>query len=332
MDSAIRKNFFEALEQETQELIDPATGFLSTKFSRIVPCPLCEAPVNKHETLFIKKGYTFVRCTACGMMFSNPQVKEEYMNQLYGRSKAEDIWVELQKSDKEKTWKKDYYVDCIRLIDAFADNRKAVRLLDIGCSTGYFLELLQELKRDWAVKGLELNEKAYQWAVQKGLSVEQKLLHDIDQSETYDVMTVFGVMEHLTNPKDFLHHIVSHANGDIVVLAIVPNAYSLYHMFLREQSVSFDGRDHILFFSEVTLKKIFKMCGFEVLHLDTVLTGMDAIKKYIQWYDPYAEGVTERFIPEKVQYLLKNDIPHDFLYKHNLGLRLRIVAKYQSKK
>ena len=38
-------------------------------------------------------------------------------------------------------------------------------------------------------------------------------------------------------------------------MGIVPNTYSLYHMFLQNKSLSFDGRDHLIYYSKKFLNK-----------------------------------------------------------------------------
>ena len=67
-----------------------------------------------------------------------------------------------------------------------------------------------------------------------------------------------------------------------------------------------------------------KKNGFEVLQLDTLLTGMDNIKKQIQWLDPYQNNNTDKYLNNA---LVNNCINEEYILKNNLGLRLRIIAK-----
>lgn len=331
MDIDLRKQYFSALEKELEELINPKTGLLDEKYSKIINCPLCGSKPDRHRQLFIKNGYTFARCDDCELIFSNPQVNLELLNELYGKSKANDLWVEIQESEKEKSWKKEYYLDCLRLLEKTVkkDNPK---LLDIGCSTGYFLELVREHKPKWDEGGLEPSGKAYEYAVKKGLDVKKLFLNQVDREQKQDIFTMFGVLEHLPNPKNILEDIKKYSADESFVLAIVPNAYSLYHMFIQGKSVGFDGRNHLLYFSEKTLRKLFEDNGFDVLFLDTVLTGLDNIKRQIQWFDPNDNlNKSERFIPEKIRYIFQNGIIENIIYRHNLGLRLRILTKWQKK-
>uniref|UniRef100_UPI0040480F9C methyltransferase domain-containing protein n=1 Tax=Aliarcobacter sp. TaxID=2321116 RepID=UPI0040480F9C len=323
MDYELREIYFKELEIEKKELLDCNTNMLSTKYSKIIDCPLCGSKKEIHEILFIKDGYTFVRCIDCEMIFTNPQVDSSLLGELYGHSKANDIWVEIQESQKEQGWKKEYYEENIDLINKIR-NEKQVNLIDIGCSSGYFLEVLKEYSPQINGGGVELSRKAYDYAKNKNLDVYNCFLSEIDNSIKYDIFTLFGVLEHLPNPFMIFDDIKKKANDGGLVLAIVPNAYSLYHMFLQEKSVSFDGRNHLLYFSEKTLRAIFEQSGFEVLLIDTVLTGLDNIKKQMQWLDPYAQSSEDKYLNKA---LINDFIKEKYILDNNLGLRLRIVAK-----
>lgn len=330
MEVTLRKKYFDVLQEEIKELVDPLTGLLRDKYSSIINCPLCCASTKYHDILFIKNGYTFVRCSKCEMIFTNPQVKVELLNDLYAKSKSNDLWVEVQKSEKEKEWKRDYFIDCIGLLGKYARS-KSIKLLDIGCSLGYFLYLLKSLKKNWDCKGIELNEKAFKIAIEKNLNVEKKFLHELHGNERFDIFTMFGVLEHLPDPQKILSDIITHSNikKSSYVMAIVPNAYSLYHMFLQSKSVSFDGRNHLLYFSEVTLRRLFENNNFDVLYLDTVLSGVDNIKRQIQWFDSNENIDTMKYISKAIKPIFECGKIENFMFKYNLGLRLRIIARYK---
>jgi len=329
MDNNLREKYFKQLEIELKELIDPNTNLLSEKYSKIINCPLCGSSSKSQEQLFIKNGYTFVRCNHCEMIFTNPQVNQDLLGELYGESKANDIWVELQKSEKEKKWKKDYYTNSLDLICKFITKEK-IRLLDIGCSTGYFLDIVSKNKPLWHLKGIELSENAYHEALSKGYTIEKKFINELGEEERFDIFSMFGVLEHIPTPNTILEDIKAHCNKNesSLVIAVVPNAYSLYHMFLQKNSLSFDGRNHLLYFSEKTLRRLFEQNDFKVLSIDTVLTGLNNIKNQIQWLDPYTNSNTDTYMPSSLKNLFDSGIIEDYIYKHNLGLRLRIVAEY----
>lgn len=329
MDEEKRREYFRLLDLEIGELIDKKTGMLDEKYGKTINCPLCDAGKEQHEKLFVKRGYTFVRCKACGMVFTNPQVNQDKLGELYGESAANDLWVEIQQSTLEKSWKDPYYRQQAALLNKYKAAGKP-RLLDIGCSTGFFMDKVKEEQPTWEVEGIELSKKALEIIKKKGLHVEQKFVHELDPKKKFDVFTMFGVLEHLPNPKKVLNDIKERANDGALVMAIVPNAYSLYHMFLQDKSVTFDGRNHLMYFSADTLRRLFTDNGFTIVHLDTVLTGLDNIKRQAQWYAPYNDAARQdTYLPTAIKKMLADGTIERFMLKNLLGLRLRIIAQYK---
>jgi transcription elongation factor Elf1 len=323
MDFELRERYFVELDKEKRELINKQTNLLDNKFSKIISCPLCNETHKNNEQLFIKDGYTFVRCGKCEMIFTNPQVNPSLLGELYGRSEVNDLWVEIQESKKEQGWKKAYYEDNIDVINNFRKSDQ-INLMDIGCSSGYFLEVLNDYQSAINGGGCELSDKAFKYAKNKGLDVYNCFLSELDEKIKYDIFTLFGVLEHLPNLSKIFEDIRLKSNKGALILAIVPNAYSLYHMFLQSKSVSFDGRNHLLYFSKKTFTEVFEKQGFEILKLDTVLTGMDNIKRQMQWLDPYKYSNTSKYLNDSI---IDSCINEEYIKKNNLGLRLRIVAR-----
>ncbi len=311
-------------------LMDPGTGQVSPAYARLIDCPLCHKGPQDNEHLFDKNGFTFVRCQSCGFIFTNPQVNTDLLGDLYKHADSNQLWVELQKSATEQNWKSDYYLDAIRLIETHLRTKAPPRLLDIGCNTGLFLEVARENRPQWRLKGVELNTGACEYARSRGLDVDDTLLSEMDKNIAFDIYTLFGVMEHLPEPHGILEDIKSRVapGQEAAVMAIVPNSYSLYHMLLQDRSVSFDGRNHLLYFSEATLRRVFEEHGFEVLILDTVLDGLGNIKRQMQWFDPNGSNNSDRYLPESLRALFDNGAIAGLIRQYNLGLRLRILARY----
>ena len=98
------------------------------------------------------------------------------------------------------------------------------RLLDVGSGLGYFLKVAQ--LDGWDVTGLEPQESAAKHCrdclgidVRVGMLQDQNFLH-----ESFDVVTLWDVLEHVHNPIDFLCQCIELvAPGGLLVIAI-PNA------------------------------------------------------------------------------------------------------------
>ncbi len=98
------------------------------------------------------------------------------------------------------------YWNMSQFIKDFSSNRKKGKLLDIGCGTGEFLFVASGMGYD--VEGIDFNKNAITFAKQKlGLSnVFATNLYDFlkDKKERYDIVTIFEVIEHVSDPGTFI--------------------------------------------------------------------------------------------------------------------------------
>jgi 2-polyprenyl-3-methyl-5-hydroxy-6-metoxy-1,4-benzoquinol methylase len=320
-----RDEYFRALRSELEELLDPETGKLSLKYSRYTDCPLCNSA--EKDEVFVKNGYTFVRCYQCGLVFVNPQVQPELLKQFYKSSKANDLWMDILLSGPEQAWRFEYFSEALEYLKKYFPGLS--RILDVGSGVGHFLDIARQ--EGLLPEGIELNEKAREFCLKKGLIVHGAPLEDFDPSMPYDVVSLFGMLEHVNDPIGILNRakqIVKKGGG---VIAIVPNVYSFVNLFLREKGVTFDGRNHLLYFSKETLEYLFKKCGFEVIHKDTVLFGIENVKRYISFEDPYSSSLGDFPIGfnSKVKTIFteeRKDL-EKWILENDLGYRIRMIGR-----
>ena len=322
-----RDIYFAQLEKELFELIDKKTGLLSLEYSKEVPCPICKSDV--YEKIFTKRGYTFVRCLSCGMIFSNPQVLPDIVLNTYKKGlSSTELWMKVLSNQEERLWRIIYFEDILKKIELFFE---PARLLDIGCAVGQFLMIAKN--RGWKVSGLEYSQTGYEYCKNKlGLNVFCKPAKEIGIEEnSFEAISLLGVLEHVTDPLGVLSEYKHLLTDNGVIAVVVPNVYSIANMILREKSTTFDGRNHLLYFSEKTLKNLFKNIGMEVVYSDTVLTGLTNIVKYFQYIDPYADDDRTEFLPPffltNIETSEKRLNLENQIIKNNLGLRLRMIAR-----
>jgi SAM-dependent methyltransferase len=162
------------------------------------------------------------------------------------------------------------------------------------------------------------------------LDVRREKLEDAGFAEaSFDVVTLFGVLEHLKNPHEQLQLIHRLLRPGGAVMAIVPNAASLAAMVLHDRARMFSGYNHLTYFTLDTLAAIFERNGYKARHLDTVLTGLDSILNYFQFTDPQGPPVLQllpsrwrdRLATEEGRWEVERSIQ-----QFDLGLRARVVA------
>jgi 2-polyprenyl-3-methyl-5-hydroxy-6-metoxy-1,4-benzoquinol methylase len=140
---------------------------------------------------------------------------------LAGRA---DLYEQLESSEwthKENKWE---------FLAALAHIEKNAKILDVGCGEGAFIQLCKN--RETPAAGLELNPLAASIARSKGRDVRVERLDDHARSNIagYDAVTSFQVLEHISNPKDFLSSCAALLrDGGILVIGVPNNGAFLRH-------------------------------------------------------------------------------------------------------
>ena len=279
-----RDRYFAARERELAALIDPDTGMLADRFAREVACPLCGS--ENRRRLFVKNGFTFVRCADCALVFSNPQVREELVEAEYRTGGSNDIWVEVLLSDRQLEIDRAKFAS---LLDELEPYRGGGRLLDVGCSIGLFLDLARE--RGWDGVGIEFSDRARAYAVDElGLDVIDTPLEETGWADdSFDVITLNSVIEHLNEPRQMLAEIRRLLKPGGVLYVITPNVDSLACRLLHERAATFDGRNHLVYFSARTLGRALEDEGFDVVSTTTRISSLQAMLEWLAYETPYSE-------------------------------------------
>jgi 2-polyprenyl-3-methyl-5-hydroxy-6-metoxy-1,4-benzoquinol methylase len=278
-----RDRYFAELAREVADLVDPATGRLSAEFSRTIDCPLCASA--DHRPLFEKAGYTFVRCASCTLVFANPQVDEARVVERYRGMRSAELWAEVLLSDRQQELDRQKFA---AILDELEPRRGGGRLLDVGCSIGLFLDLART--RGWHGTGIEFGERALQHARDVlGLDVLDVPLEDAGiAAASFDVVTVLSVLEHTTDPRALVREIARILKPGGTLYAITPNVESLACRVLHERAATFDGRNHLVYFSRRTLTDLLEREGFANVETTTHVTSLGPILEWLAYETPYA--------------------------------------------
>jgi 2-polyprenyl-3-methyl-5-hydroxy-6-metoxy-1,4-benzoquinol methylase len=137
------------------------------------------------------------------------------------------------------------------------------RLLDVGCSCGYFLEVAVE--HGYEVRGLEFSESAIAAAVAnvRGRIVRagtNQLRGEYESS--YDVITAFDIIEHLEDPRQFLGETARllRPNGALVIST--PDAEHMLRYLMASRWPMLQPMQHLTIFSRRALQIALVEAGF----------------------------------------------------------------------
>ena len=277
--------YFAARDRELAALLDPETGRLAEHLAETIDCPLCEG--GRHRPLFEKQGFTFVRCEECRLVFVNPQVKESVVLDEYRSAETNDLWLDVLTSERQLALDREKFGEALDLLEPF---RGDGRLLDVGCSIGLFLDLARE--RGWKGIGLELAPRALAHARERyGLEVLDVPLEEAGfEPESFDAVGLLSVLEHTNEPRRILADVARVLRPGGAVYVVVPNVASLACRVLHERARTFDGRNHLVYFSPATLADALGRCGFETVHVTTKVASFRPIAEHLAFEEPYSDA------------------------------------------
>lgn len=136
-------------------------------------------------------------------------------------------------------------------------------ILDVGACDGTTIAFIKNTLKIGRAVGLEENEHFISAKVDTNIEL---LKGDAEHlpfgNETYDIVLVSSVIEHIKNPNNFFNEAfrVLRKNGILIVFAVVP--------FYEKLSVKMKLKpeDHFRNFKISELKSILKNIGFEIIH------------------------------------------------------------------
>ena len=150
----------------------------------------------------------------------------------------------------------------LKLINSFQSEGK--NLLDVGCGTGDFLQIAQQKK--WTVFGIEPNEDARQIANSKtnnSVFNIEKLLEFPKHS--FDVISLWHVLEHLPNLDEHISILISLLNENGTLIIAVPNYKSYDAKYYKNFWAAFDVPRHLWHFSQESISKLFSKENMKVV-------------------------------------------------------------------
>jgi SAM-dependent methyltransferase len=187
------------------------------------------------------------------------QVPESALNDSYGSDYYEQIY-------------NDYLSTAEQRISGFRRRLASIEkyfarpgnLLDYGCAVGLFVKVAKEA--GWAAKGYERST----WAADYGRNV---LGVDIElgdgrkssfQPESFDVVTLWDVVEHLSNPRRVLESVKSWlCPGGIAVVTTV-NSSSVGAWLAGKGWRHLGPPHHLQYFSRRSLMYLLRAYGFQI--------------------------------------------------------------------
>ena len=237
----------------------------------------------------------------------------------YREGGSNDLWVDVLTSPRQLELDRAKFAE---ILDELEPYRGEGSLLDVGTSIGLFLH--QAAERGWRGLGTEFGRRALAYARDElGVEAVDTPIEELDGE--YDVVTVLSVLEHVNEPRGFLREVRRLLKPGGATYLIVPNVDSLATRVLHEKAATFDGRNHLLYFSPRTLRDLLEREGFDVVETRTRVASLDPVLEWLTYNEPYSDAdVSDDVLVEAVR-SRRADVER-LLEELDLGYKLHCLA------
>jgi SAM-dependent methyltransferase len=241
----------------------------------MTPCPVCRSTNvavyldDADDTLDSSKmgssrthlsPGTILRCRDCGFAFRQTRFNEQQLADLYRKMDPNVYQAELPGRIRTAS-----YNLGIVTKNSGLDGRTG-EILDIGCASGVFLS--QALDAGWQVTGLEPAEALYKEALQRigdrgtimPLILEEAKL----DAQSFDAITMWDVLEHVTDPVAFLARCRELLKPGGRLLLTVPDLDSLQARLLGRRWPMLLP-EHLNYFNRPSLKLCAEKSGLRLV-------------------------------------------------------------------
>lgn len=216
-------------------------------------CPVCAT--NAARFYCQKASARYLICASCGLIYQSPLPTRASM---VAYADAEYESGAYQAYVAARAMKIRHFEDRMRQLPPYV---RAGRLLDIGCSCGYFMEVAAA--HGFEVRGVEFSRSAIAAArPDVRARIVNGSLEDLPADERFDLISAFDLVEHVPDPAAFLQQ--CHARlvpGGTIVLS-TPDTGHFLRPLMRSRWPMLQPLQHLHLFSARALTRSLEGAGF----------------------------------------------------------------------
>nr|VFJ60535.1 MAG: Methyltransferase domain-containing protein [Candidatus Kentron sp. DK] len=175
-------------------------------------CPICGSG-NKNELPRFDWRYGVVLCEACQTMYVDPCPSFNALNYYYNECSCN---IKLGTLLRSRAGKKGIILSersalVLNLIEKMLLKRNSIKVLEIGCNSGAFLQEVNESLKKYQIDlvslvGIDIDKNATDNPVSEEITLFHSSAEDFvkDRVEEFDLILHFKLIEHLFDPYTFM--------------------------------------------------------------------------------------------------------------------------------
>jgi len=245
---------------------------LAAEYVKNVNCPHCDA--DSPSEPFKLNGFVHQSCANCHCLYVSPRLKDEHLIKLYSDDYYSEMFTKSMLPYFEKRKAMIGQNKYAQIIERLGHHHTG-RVLDIGSGLGEVLDVFHD--KDWYCEAVEVNPVAVDSLTQRGIKVFSDVFDNYTESEQFDVIMAWGVIEHVVDPKAFLSKVYSLLKPGGIFVSEVPHGNCLLAEYCRTTGKDperiLQGEQHIVLYSIDAYKELHLHAGLDMLHIQT--NGLD---------------------------------------------------------
>ncbi len=265
----------------------------------------------------------FVECTHCGLIRTEPIPSSQQISDHYAKKFVTGNYELLQRYDSDY---EAIYRQFLKFTTFYSGDPLGQRLIDIGCFTGRFLDVAKQ--SGFLTHGVEYQPEAAKIANEKHCGrVHCGPIENYSEASPgyFDVVTLFGVIEHVTAPNNTVRKISELIKKDGIFIIQTPNTASFPARLLGKWWPSYAPVEHIYCFSSRNINILLEMYSFQVVKLVNHWKKLpaDYVYSQLQNFGPECYKLLGKIIPFVPKNVLSWKLPF-------FGGEMLLVAKKMS--
>jgi 2-polyprenyl-3-methyl-5-hydroxy-6-metoxy-1,4-benzoquinol methylase len=231
-------------------------------------CPICKGQsfrqlARTKDFTLTGEEFTVQQCVNCSLGITSPRPADDKLSQYYESkeyishaAKAANLFDRIYLVARQFTlrWK-------ASILEKLSPNKT---ILDFGCGTAQLLGYLK--KKGWTVCGVEPSATARAHA--DGNVNSSELLEDLSLvTATYDVITLWHVLEHIPQPEDLLKQLQQYVTLKGSIVIAVPNLNTWESNKYGSNWAAYDTPRHLWHFTQKSIAHLAKNTNLEIVEV-----------------------------------------------------------------
>lgn len=272
---------------------------------RLECCPICESENSKK--LFEQYGFNYLRCTNCTFVFVNPRLNDKgsfvWYNSDFYNAGLETEYNKIKSGERYSSSLGVEMFDRVSELLKKAGLSKEAEILEIGCGNGAFLEYLRNKMGFENSVGIDLNEKAIEFARDnRKLNAENINVNRMNSDSKYDLVISMESIEHSNDLNEFMKNVSGILKDKGFFLITTPYNDSKATLLGGVWGDHYMAPNHINFFNMKSLKMFLEKYGLKI-HSYNILEnylGIDLLKYKLKYKRDWAISLPPKEVEEIV--------------------------------